>query len=162
MKHTKILFVMGFAIMALLTGCFFSSEGNAASSEAKENTTVETAQKGETPMKINVNDGTYSITFELNNSSAASDLYSQLPLTIKVENYSDDEKIFYPKKLNTADTPKADAKAGTLGYFAPWGDVVMYYRDFGSYSGLYELGQAVSGKEDIEKLSGNITITKVE
>lgn len=162
MKHKKILFVIGFAMTALLTGCFFSSEGNAAPSGAKENAPVETAQKGGTPMKINVNDGTYSITFALNSSTAASDLYGQLPLTIKVENYGDDEKIFYPKKLHTANTPEADVKAGTIGCFAAWGDVVMYYRGFGSYSGLYELGQVVEGTENIEKLSGNITITKVE
>jgi hypothetical protein len=99
--------------------------------------------------------------FELNTSPAARDLYAQLPLSIKVEDYSDNEKIFYPpKKLSTADTPKANAKTGTLAYYAPWGDVVMFYRDFGSAGGLYELGHAIAGSEHIPEMSGTIQIEK--
>ncbi len=114
----------------------------------------------EQKMKIHVTDGTHTAVFELNGSPAAKSLYDQLPLTIAVENYSNDEKIFYPKKLDTAKPINANAKKGTLAYFSPWGDVVMFYRDFGSYNGLYELGRAVSGADDIEHLSGTITITK--
>ena len=78
-----------------------------------------------------------------------------------MENYGNNEKIFYPpKKLNTTDTPQADAQAGTLAYYAPWGDVVMFYRRFGSASGLYELGHAVSGSEHIQGISGTIRIEK--
>lgn len=99
--------------------------------------------------------------FELNNSRASKELYSQLPLNIKVENYSNDEKIFYPpKKLDTSETPKADADAGTLAYYAPWGDVVMFYGSFGSASGLYELGYAISGSGHIKEMSGTITVEK--
>jgi hypothetical protein len=100
--------------------------------------------------------------FELNNSPAATDLYAQLPLSIKVENYSNNEKIFYPpKKLNTADTPRADAQEGTLAYYAPWGNVVMFFGSFGSAAGLYELGHATSGSEYIPEMSGTIHVDKV-
>lgn len=34
----------------------------------------------------------------------------------------------------------------------------MFYEDFGSASGLYELGQAISGSEYIEDMSGTIEI----
>ena len=34
--------------------------------------------------------------YELNNSQAAAELYDQLPLTLEVEDYSTNEKIFYP------------------------------------------------------------------
>jgi len=99
--------------------------------------------------------------FELNTSVAARDLYAQLPLTISVEDYSHNEKIFYPpKKLDTSGTPRADARAGTLAYYAPWGDVVMFYKDFGSAAGLYELGRAISGSEHIQTMSGTIQIEK--
>ena len=99
--------------------------------------------------------------FKLNNSTAARELIAQLPLAIKVENYSHNEKIFYPpKKLNTNSTPSANAKAGTLAYYAPWGNVVMFFKDFGSASGLYELGQAVSGSDHIQGMSGTIRIEK--
>ena len=103
------------------------------------------------------------IVFELNDGQAAKELYDQLPLTIQVEDYSDDEKIFYPpKKLNTKNTALADAKAGTIAYYAPWGDVVMFYEDFGKANGLYELGKAISGGEHIQNLTGNIQIKKCD
>jgi len=119
------------------------------------------AAEKEAAMKISVKSNGKTTVFELNNSPAAQDLYSQLPLSIKIEDYSDNEKIFYPpRKLNTADTPTADAKAGTLAYYAPWGDVVMFYKDFGYASGLYELGHAISGSENILEMSGTIQIDK--
>ena len=117
--------------------------------------------KVKTTMKVQVTANNKITVFELNNSQAASDLYAQLPLSLKVENYSDYEKIFYPpKKLNTSNTPQADAKAGTLAYYAPWGDVVMFYGDFGSAAGLYELGHAISGGEHINKMTGTLRIEK--
>ncbi len=113
-------------------------------------------------MKIKVTDGNHTVIFRLNDSPAAKSLYRQLPLAVDVENYSNDEKIFYPKKLDTSKAVNANAKKGTLAYFSPWGDVVMYYRDFGSYNGLYELGEAVSGLDEIKLLSGKINVTAVE
>jgi len=110
-------------------------------------------------MKISVKANGKTTVFALNNSPAARDLYAQLPLSITVENYSNNEKIFYPpKKLNTTDTPQADARVGTLAYYAPWGDVVMFYGRFGSAPELYELGHAVSGSEHIQGMSGTIRI----
>ena len=95
--------------------------------------------------------------FQLNNSTASRALYGQLPLSIKVENCFNNEKIFYPpKKLDTAATPQADARAGTLAYYAPWGGVVMFYGGFGSAAGLYELGHAVSESQHIKGMSGTI------
>ena len=114
-------------------------------------------------MQISVQGNGKNVIFELNESAAAKSLYNQLPMNIKVENYSSDEKIFYPpEKLDTKNAPKANAKAGTLAYYAPWGDVVMFYDRFGSASGLYELGHAVSGSENISSLKGTIDINIVK
>ncbi|MCB2192900.1 MAG: hypothetical protein KQI62_15120 [Deltaproteobacteria bacterium] len=119
------------------------------------------APKTKATMQISVKAKGNTTVFELNNSQAAKELYAQLPLSIKVENYSSNEKIFYPpKKLNTQNTPQADARVGTLAYYAPWGDVVMFYGSFGSASGLYELGHAISGSEYIQGMSGTIQIEK--
>ncbi len=115
-------------------------------------------------MKIAVIANGNTTIYKLNNSQASKELYAQLPLQIKVENYSNDEKIFYPpSKLSTNNTPLAsNAVAGTLAYYAPWGDVVMFYKDFGNAGGLYELGEVVSGKEHIKNMSGTINIQAVE
>jgi hypothetical protein len=141
-KRILSVFVAGFIICTLIVY-----------SNASENPKI---------MKINVKANGNTTVFELNNSPAAKELYAQLPLSITVENYSSNEKIFYPpKKLNTTDTPLADARAGTLAYYAPWGDVVMFYGSFGSAAGLYELGHAISGSEYLQRMSGTIQIEKV-
>lgn len=115
-------------------------------------------------MQIKVSDGTNTIIYELNGSTAASDLYKQLPLTTEVENFSSNEKIFYPtNELSTENTNRADSGgAGVLAYYAPWGDVVMFYDSFSSASGLYELGRAIEGSNQIKNLTGEITVEKIE
>ena len=123
------------------------------SSQATENQAV---------MKICVEANGQATVYKLNDSMAAKELFAQLPLSIDVEDYGGLEKIFYPpKKLNTTDTPLVSkAENGTLAYYAPWGDVVMFYKKFGSAAGLYELGEAISGQQHIEKLSGLLRITQ--
>ncbi|MCB1759906.1 MAG: hypothetical protein KDI68_09045 [Gammaproteobacteria bacterium] len=113
-------------------------------------------------MRITVTSNGNTVVYILNDSGASRSLYNQLPMIVDVENYGGIEKIFYPpEKLNTADTPLAKgANAGTLAYYAPWGDVVMFYASFGSAAGLYELGHVVFGQEQIEELSGTIRIEK--
>jgi hypothetical protein len=114
-----------------------------------------------TAMQMTVIADGRKIVFELNDSQAARDLLAQLPLETGVEDYGGKEKIYYPpKKLNTSNTPLVKAaKPGTLAYYAPWGDVVMFYGSFGPAPGLYELGHAVTGTEHVRSLSGRIRIT---
>ncbi len=103
------------------------------------------------------------LVFELNDSSAASAFYEQLPLTVDVEDFSTNEKIFYPpKKLNLADTPNAEMKVGTLAYYAPWGNVVMFYDTYSPNGDLYELGHIVSGADKINSLSGKLELSVKE
>lgn len=114
-------------------------------------------------MRISVEGNGKKIVYELNDSTAAKELYNQLPLKTDVKNFSTNEKVFYPlNQLGIQQTPAANAEKGTLAYYAPWGNVVMFYDYFGKGSGLYELGQVVSGKESIESLSGEIEISIVE
>ncbi|MCB1172326.1 MAG: hypothetical protein KDK39_02115 [Leptospiraceae bacterium] len=113
---------------------------------------------------IKAKDTGQTILFNLNDSQAARDLVQQLPITTTIEDYGSNEKIFYPPlKLNTADTPLAkNIRAGTLAWYAPWGDVVLFYDTFRSANGLYALGQAASGTELIQRLSGTIQIEAVD
>lgn len=114
-------------------------------------------------MRIRVQANGQDVTFELNESRAAMDLVAQLPLEIAVENYGGIEKIFYPpRKLDTTDTPLAEnVTAGLLAYYAPWGNVVMFFDDFRPADGLYELGRVHEGGAMIENLSGTIRIEKL-
>lgn len=116
----------------------------------------------ELQIRVEGEDG-QNIVFQLNNSPAANTLYEQLPLSISVDNYSHNEKIFYPpEELEISETSLAVGPAGTLAYYAPWGNVVLFYGECGGAGGLYALGEAVSGTEQIETLSGEIHIEAVD
>lgn len=121
---------------------------------------AQTEQEGSNVMQISVTDSQeHEVVFALNDSSAAKALYAQLPLRVEVENYSTNEKIFYPEPLDVSDTPAAGVEVGTLAYYAPWGDVVMFYDTYRANPSLYELGRAVSGAEQIRELSGTLDIS---
>lgn len=114
-------------------------------------------------MKISVSDGTRTIIYRLNDSPSAKSLYDMLPFDIEVENYGHNEKIFYPKqKIDTTDGIEGGGEAGGLALFSPWGNVVMYYDSFGSYPGLYILGEAIEGVEQVKDLAGTIHVEAVE
>ena len=153
MKKKCLAVLVMFAVLNV-SGC-----GESLEKEPEQ----ELKMEGETTMKICVKSADYEIVYELNNSQTARELYEQLPLTLEMEDFSTNEKTFYPpKELDTSDAPMADADRGTLAYYAPWADVVMFYDYFGNGGGLYELGEAGSGEEDIETLSGEIEITEAE
>ena len=93
-----------------------------------------TAGTGNTGRRISVHFGENTVVYELNDSA----------------------------ELDTDGSPLAEGGAGTLAYYAPWGDVVMFYGDYSANPSLFELGQAVSGGELVGRMSGTVTIEKVE
>ena len=111
-------------------------------------------------IKIKVSDATNTITYELNGTSAAKSLYAMLPLEVAVQNYSNNEKIFYPPTAVSygTDCIEGDCPAGTLALFSPWGNIVMYYGAASRYNGLYILGKAVEGADKIKDLTGTVRV----
>ena len=137
--------------------------GELGFSQPQETTSIEMEESNVETNQISVTCGDTQVVYELNDSSAAQSLLSQLPLTVEVEDFSTNEKVFYPpQELDTSDTPLAEGGAGTLAYYAPWGDVVLFYDSFSANGSLYELGEAVSGAEDISQMTGTITVETVE
>ncbi len=112
---------------------------------------------------IEVRSGETAVTYALEDNAAADALLAQLPLAIEIEDYSTNEKIFYPPQaLETAGAPAASGGAGVLAYYAPWGDVVLFYDDFSENASLFALGRAVSGAESIRDLTGTVTVAVAE
>ena len=157
-----------FLLLSLLLMTFSLTACNAQVEPTQDNTTANTNVKTTTEttststqtkiIKLTTTNN-QTIEIELNNSPSANDLYNQLPLSIDLEDYSTNEKIFYPpNKLNTESTPKATPKIGTLAYYEPWGDVVIFYDDFRANNDLYELGHIISGEDIVSELSGTVTI----
>lgn len=131
--------------------------------ESKELLADVTGSEANAAWRVQVKTASESIIFTLNDSPAAKSLYHQLPLTLPVEDYGVNEKIFYlPQELDVRATPSAKGPAGTLAYFEPWGNVAIFYGECSGASGLYALGEAISGIEQIKNLSGEIRIEKLE
>ena len=137
-----------------------SSESLEVSSVDEVSSDIDIAEEPENTFRqISVQFGENTVVYELNDGTAADSLYEQLPLTIEVEVYITDEKIFYPPQpLDTNNSPLAQSGAGTLAYYEPWGDIVFFYGDYNENPSLFELGQAVSGGDLVSGMSGTITI----
>ena len=168
------------ASLLLLVGCGTTAEESGQSSSEQEtnstiqeidstiqennSTIVESVGNKEEDMQIRIVDKQGNeILFQLNDSSASKTLYEQLPLSVEIENYSDNEKIFYPPEpLDTSDTPLAKGPKGILTYYEPWEDVAIFYDECTGASGLYMLGETISGEEQIESLSGEVEIEQVK
>lgn len=171
MRKFFILLVSS-VLMFSMTSCKTSDSSTKSSSETETSSQTENSgtdaetentSDSKSAERISIESNGNTIIFELNNSQAAQDLYDQLPLSVESEDYSDNEKIFYPSEdLNVSDAPEAEGGAGVLAYYEPWGDVVMFYDDFDSSSSLYELGRVVSGSEWIEDMSGTIEISQMQ
>lgn len=100
------------------------------------------------------------ISIRLNDSSASKDLLSRLPMTLEFEDYNKTEKISYiDRQLDNTDGQVGyEPKTGDFALYAPWGNLSLFYKDFGYSDGLTPLGTVISGSELIEKMEGNIKI----
>ena len=76
-------------------------------------------------------------------SAASRDLVAQLPATIDMVDHGSVEKTGpLPAPLSLDGQPDgADPDPGDLGYYAPGGDLVLYYGDQSYYNGIVILGR---------------------
>ena len=103
----------------------------------------------ESRMKIRLKLGDTVLTATLIDSKTTRGFISLLPLTLTLEDYAGTEKISnLPKRLSTEGAPSGiDPSVGDITYYAPWGNLAIFYRDFGYASGLVILGKIDSGTE---------------
>ena len=183
MKHRKVWQML---LTILLMGVMFAGCASAGTKTANNNGSASAPQKTEeasgavkkatekkengekgtamsdTNLKIKVVANGKEIVFALNDTSVSRSFYAQLPLTVDVENYSNNEKIFQPpKKLDCSNAQEGACPVGSIAYFSPWNNVCMYYGDMSRYSGLYVMGKAVSGTEQIRNITGKVKIEAV-
>lgn len=79
----------------------------------------------------------------LEDTAVARDFAALLPLDLLLDDYAATEKIAYlPRKLMTAGAPPGTAAvAGDISYYAPWGNLALFYRSSGQAKGLVRLGR---------------------
>jgi hypothetical protein len=116
-------------------------------------------------MKIRIIIDGAELTATLEDNVASRDFAALLPLDLTLEDYNGTEKIAdLPSRLSTKGMPEGvDPEIGDITYFAPWGNLALFYRDFGYARGLVRLGRVESGVEGLAgggALSGRIERVK--
>lgn len=102
-------------------------------------------------MKFKMTFGGHAMTATLNDNPSSRELFAMLPLDLKIEDYSTNEKITYlPRKLTQIrDEPFGNERPGDVAYYTPWGDVVFFYANYRYSKGLIRLGRFDSGYEPL-------------
>jgi hypothetical protein len=120
------------------------------------NTTNEIPKEGTTKIKITISGKECTAT--MYDNATARDFVSRLPLTVKLDDYSSTENIFYPSpKLSTQGAPSGyDPSVGDICVYAPWGNICIFYRDFGYGTGLVPFGK-IEGDMSALAVSGSLT-----
>lgn len=131
-----------FVVSALATiGAASITEG------AREAAAQPTQASQAKPMKIRIVVQGATVVGTLDDHPTARDFASLLPLSLTLTDYARTEKVGdLPRSLTTDGAPPGhDPSAGVIAYYAPWGNLAIFYRDFGYSEGLIKLGMIGSG-----------------
>ena len=111
------------------------------------------SNEGKDGMKIRMEVEGTEVTATLDDNATARDFASLLPLTLTLKDYAETEKVSdLPKRLSTEGAPPgADPSVGEIAYYAPWGNLAVFYRDFRYSDGLVKLGKIDSGAEALNR-----------
>lgn len=126
-----------FAPAAAMAACLFLSglhvPGNANADTARD--------QGMTRIRVIVGDQVLPAT--LDDTAAARDFASLLPLELSLSDYHATEKVAdLPRRLDTTGAPASHTpKPGEITHYAPWSNLAIFYKPFQSSPGLVRLGQ---------------------
>ncbi len=127
-------------------------------SEGVENT-MENAR-----IKLTVNEN--EIFVNLDDNQASREFLGMLPLTLTFEDFNNTEKIAtLPDELSTEGLPSGyTPEVGDFSYYAPWGNISIFYKDFRYSNSLYKLGTIESGTEILGNMNEDfeVIIEKVD
>jgi hypothetical protein len=110
-----------------------------------------------TRIHVIVGDETLSAT--LDDTPAGRDFAALLPLELTLSDYNATEKVAdLPRKLDTRDASASyTPKTGDVTYYAPWGNLAIFYKPFRTSNGLVRLG-AFDGPIDALLKDGPIPV----
>jgi hypothetical protein len=98
----------------------------------------------------------------LHDNPTSRNFLALLPLTVTLEDYAGTEKIArLPERLSTQDAPAgSDPSVGDFTYYSPWGNIAIFYRDFGYADGLIILSSIEpGGVEKLARMNGDVAVT---
>lgn len=120
-----------------------------------------TSQPTSSERSIRVIIGDTVLAGRLWDNATARDLIAQLPLIMTFSDYGRQEKLAsLPRKLSTEGVPPGNsARPGDIGYYAPAGVLVFYYREVGYFNGIVRMGQFDGNMNAITRQTGDFTAT---
>lgn len=141
---------------ALLAGCAFVFPAQAQDQGANQVAgSVVRFTAGSTSVDVTIGE----------DNPAVRDFLSMLPLTLKLEEFNDREKIGYlPRKLKYQGSPGSDLEDGDLIYYVPWGNIGFYYNTVGiDYSDqTVHIGTYDASPEELAKFGGQSVTVEVD
>jgi hypothetical protein len=105
-------------------------------------------------------EGCVVATATLYDNQCAKDFSALLPLHLALEDYAASEKIAdLPRKLTTEGASASyTPTAGDICFYAPWGNLAIFYADGELSDGLVLLGRIDSGLDNMRKAIGRVTV----
>jgi len=156
----KSVYVNSVVLLALMYTCstYAAQPSSQLGSTERQMPVHQTSESSAMKIRLTVNGR--SATATLIDSPTTRDFLSLLPLTLTLEDYASTEKIAYlPRKLSEEGAPAGvDPSIGDITYYAPWGNLALFYRDFGYAKGLIKLGTMDNGM-DVFRVHGSIKVT---
>jgi hypothetical protein len=113
-----------------------------------------------TPIRITF--GETQLAGRLSDNATARDLADQLPLTLTFRDHNNVEKTApLPRGLSLDGAPDGhDPAAGDIGYWAPDGDLVLYYDDGAPYfNGIVRIGEFDGDLGALERQSDDFDVS---
>lgn len=111
-------------------------------------------------MKIRLTIEDRTVFATLDDNATARDFLALLPMTLTLTDDNRTEKVSeLPRRLSTAGAPDGiDPAVGDITYYAPWGNLALFYEGFGYAPGLVRLGRIEAGIDVLRK-PGPVVVT---
>lgn len=140
------------------------NQNNKEKIDTEANTVEKVQVEGEENMenariKLTVNGN--EIFVKLDDNQASRELLEMLPLTLTFEDFNSTEKIAtLPNELSTEGLPSGYIPSvGDFSYYAPWGNLSIFYKDFRYSNSLYKLGTIEYGTEILGNISEDFEVS---
>ena len=138
-----------------------AAPGQTAESVDSRNDSYESAEG----IQIKMTADTAEVIVTLNDSKAAADLVSMLPLELTLIERNEFAKgMTLPRSLDTQEETTRSYEIGDFGYWAAGPDLAIFYDDIYEQTivPVIPMGKAETGAEDMRNTSGTVRLELVE
>lgn len=121
-------------------------------------------EKEAADVRIKLTFNNEQIIVKMMDNPTSRDFLDRLPLELSFSDYGGTEKIsMLDTKLTNSKAPSGmDPFVGDFCYFEPWGNLAIFYKDFGYSNWLIRLGTIEAGIEKLANMKGDFEVRMEE